>query len=70
MLQHRFSSLFGNPPMPLQPSLPALVAIPMALMGCPEMWSWQRELYQWAYQKAQEVVEPSWIERDVLGVWN
>jgi hypothetical protein len=27
-------------------------------------------LHQWAFQRAQEILKPSWIERDVLGVWN
>lgn len=31
---------------------------------------WQRELYAWAYECAKAVVEPSWVERDVLGAWN
>jgi hypothetical protein len=31
---------------------------------------WQQQLYQWAYQRAAEVTRRSWIERDVLGVWN
>jgi len=27
-------------------------------------------LQQWAFQRAQAILKPSWIERDVLGVWN
>jgi len=27
-------------------------------------------LHQWAFQRAQAILKPSWIERDVLGVWN
>lgn len=30
----------------------------------------QSQLLQWAYEKAQATTKPSWLERDVLGVWN
>lgn len=32
--------------------------------------SGQAQLLQWAYEKAQKVAMPSWIDRDVLGSWN
>jgi hypothetical protein len=31
---------------------------------------WQRHIYQRAFEEAQAVVRPSWIESDPLGVWN
>lgn len=36
--------------------------------GAPERW--QQQVYQWAFEQAQAVNKPSWIERDLLGVWN
>ena len=35
-----------------------------------EMQHWQNQLYQWAFQRAQAVVERSWVQRDVLAAWN
>ena len=35
-----------------------------------EQWSWQQWLYQQAFEKAQAVVSPSLLERDLLGYWN
>jgi hypothetical protein len=35
-----------------------------------EQWAWQCALYQWAFNEAQAVVQPSILERDLLGVWN
>jgi len=47
----------------------AFVAVPM--MGTNgEMFSWQQALYRQAFEEAQRVARPSWLERDVLGVWN
>jgi len=36
----------------------------------PEEFAWQRALYEWALAEAQAVVQPSLLERDLLGVWN
>jgi hypothetical protein len=33
-------------------------------------WLYQQALYQWAFAQAQQVVRPSIVERDLLGVWN
>lgn len=35
-----------------------------------EQWLWQQFLYQRALEIAQAVVQPSLLERDLLGVWN
>jgi hypothetical protein len=32
--------------------------------------AWQLALYEWAFAEAQAVVQPSLLERDLLGVWN
>jgi hypothetical protein len=52
--------------------LQGFMAIPLVLLQQQnaQMWNWQNQLYQWAFERAQAVVEPSWIERDVLAVWN
>jgi hypothetical protein len=49
-----------------------MVVPPMALV---QGWAgnadaWQHQLYEWAYQRARENTQLSWIERDPLGVWN
>ncbi len=36
----------------------------------PEQWAVQQWLYERAFAIAQEVVRPSLLERDLLGVWN
>jgi hypothetical protein len=36
----------------------------------PEQWPVQQWLYERAFAIAQEVVRPSLLERDLLGVWN
>jgi hypothetical protein len=57
----------------MQPQmLSGFMAAPLAVFQQPgmQMCCWQCQLYQWAFQRAQAVVAPSWIERDVLAVWN
>jgi hypothetical protein len=39
-------------------------------VSSPELLAWQRELYAKAFAEAQAVVQPSIVERDLLGVWN
>lgn len=56
-----------------QPQLMSgFVAIPLVLLQSQSinMLVWQCQLYQWAYAQAQAVLAPSWLERDVLAVWN
>jgi hypothetical protein len=36
----------------------------------PDFAQWQQALYQWAYEQAREMLRPSLVERDWLGVWN
>ena len=52
--------------------LSGFVAAPFCLLQqpTPQMWQWQCQLYQWAFQRAQAVVAQSWIQRDVLATWN
>jgi hypothetical protein len=33
-------------------------------------WGWQEPLYRWALAEARAVASPSWLERDLLAVWN
>jgi hypothetical protein len=33
-------------------------------------WAWQQPLYHWALTEARAVASPSWLERDLLAVWN
>lgn len=35
-----------------------------------DQWYWQQFVYQQAYERAQAIVRPSLLERDLLGVWN
>ena len=73
MSQHRFSNWVASQSSALNPS-PAcgFMAAPLALLQQPtaQMQNWQNQLYQWAFQRAQAVLEPSWLERDVLAAWN
>jgi hypothetical protein len=64
MPQHRFTEYFQANRFVPSP----FVMAPVQVISTMEPW--QRDLYQWAYEKAQAVVEPSWVELDVLGVWN
>ncbi len=48
--------------------LSGFVMAPVAMV--PRMDLWQCDLYLWAYEQAQAVVEMSWIERDIMGTWN
>jgi hypothetical protein len=43
---------------------------PFVMVQLAAVEAWQRELYRAAYEQAQAVVRPSWLECDVLGVWN
>jgi hypothetical protein len=54
------------------PAEGAFVIIPVANLpaGRPDQVAWQRALYEWAFAEAQAVVQPSLLERDLLGVWN
>jgi hypothetical protein len=75
MTNHRFTSSLSEPAEQSggQPRLfSGFMAAPSALMQQPttEIFHWQCQLYHWAFQRAQDVVERSWIERDVLAVWN
>jgi hypothetical protein len=53
-----------------QPSANGFMMCPLPLNPSSADRSWQQQVYQMAFEQAQAVVRPSWIERDVLGVWN
>ncbi len=56
-------------PPPALPAADAFVMLPTA--GLPaDMLECQRALYEWAFAQAQAVVQPSIVERDLLGIWN
>ena len=44
--------------------------IPIAVLPAVANPSSFFELHQWAFRRAQEILKPSWMDRDVLGVWN
>jgi hypothetical protein len=73
MYRKRFSIMPPSPPQPNPtPSVGAFVLCPIVWFPVPSpvFWHWQQGLYQWALQEAQAVVQPSLLERDLLGVWN
>lgn len=59
---------------PGQPALPndAFVICPSGFFVpvTPELALWQQAIYQLAFNQAQELLRPSLMERDWLGVWN
>jgi hypothetical protein len=76
MHSHRFSDHFGQQRIAAPQAQPfnpaAFCAWPLGLpAGAPaQAGCWQQRLYQLAFEEAQAVVRPSWLERDLLGVWN
>jgi hypothetical protein len=64
-----------SPPSQHQPEAPsgdAFVIYPPGffLPVSPEIAAWQQAVYQWAFEQAQQLLKPSIVERDWLGVWN
>jgi hypothetical protein len=59
-------------PAPVTPSPEAFMLVPLSSLPplAPDEAARQRALYQWAFDEAQAVVQPSLLERDLLGVWN
>jgi hypothetical protein len=53
-------------------ALSGFMALPRAFLQQQsiETRAWQCQLYQWAWQRAQAVIAPSWLEKDVLAAWN
>jgi len=75
-----FHRRFSIPPEPVaeprprttNPQAYAFVAFPLAacqglMPEPPQAVQW---IYRQAFEQAQAVLRPSWIERDPLGVWN
>jgi hypothetical protein len=58
-----------QPPVP-PPGPGAFLACPLGPGQTAEQRLWQAALYQLAFERAQAVVRPSLLERDLLGVWN
>jgi len=69
MTRNRFRLPAPPPPTP-EPG--AFVLTPFACLpgSTPEVAAQQQALYRWAFEQAQAVVQPSILERDLLGVWN
>jgi hypothetical protein len=66
MSRHRYC--LPAPP-PAAPAVDAFVMLPLAALPVAPQ-AWQFGLYEWAFAQAQAVVQPSIVERDLLGVWN
>ena len=66
MMRSRLTLPASPPPAPAPGSF---VMMPAANLPA-EQWAWQSALYEWAFAAAQAVVQPSIVERDLLGVWN
>ena len=66
MFRNRFRQTMTPPPNV------AFVLVPLASLPplTPAQWIYQQALYQWAFAQAQQVMRPSILERDLLGVWN
>lgn len=69
MLTNRFRLPAPPPP---APAADAFVCFPTAALPrrSPEQAAAQQSLYEWALAEAQAVVQPSILERDLIGVWN
>jgi hypothetical protein len=69
MSRHRFC--LPAPP-PAAPAAEAFVMFPVAILpaASADHRAWQQALYEWALAEARAVVQPSLLERDLLGVWN
>ena len=48
------------------------MACPAAVkqLMCPQQLALSNQLYQVAFEQAQQVIQPSILERDLLAVWN
>jgi hypothetical protein len=66
MFRHRFRHTMTSPPPP------AFVVVPLGWLPpvAPAQWAYVQALYQLAFAQAEQVVRPSIVERDLLGVWN
>jgi len=77
MFHNRIYQSPADPPTPAPDPDAASLANAFVLWtpGCffpiaPEFSQWQQALYELAYNQARELLRPSLIERDWLGVWN
>ncbi len=66
MSVRRFTDLWDHPVETNHPAPAAFVFCPLVL----SLGAWQQNIYEQALAQARAVVQPSWLERDVLGHWN
>ena len=67
------SRRFGLPKPPAAtPNTDAFVMLPLTGLpaSTPDQAAYQKALYEKAFAEAQAVVQPSLLDRDLLGVWN
>ena len=59
-------------PRPVAPNQDAFVMVPLSGLpaSTPDQQECQKALYERAFAEAQAVVQPSLLDRDLLGVWN
>ena len=59
-------------PRAVAPNQDAFVMVPLSDIpaSTPEQQACQKALYERAFAEAQAVVQPSLLDRDLLGVWN
>ncbi len=73
MFQNRLEEIFASAPVATMTEPVAsngFMMVPSALCPACANPSSSWNLHQWAFQRAKAILKPSWIERDVLGVWN
>ena len=74
MPRDRFSHSLGPKPVAATPFPPpasgAFLAIPTSVQAACCNNPFTEQLYQWAFERAQAQLAPSWSDRDVLASWN
>lgn len=75
MFPNRFNHPSAGSPTPACADAPPSSAFVLWTPGCffpvsADFSQWQQALYELAYHQARELLRPSLMERDWLGVWN
>jgi len=70
MFSHRFRKAMQPETTPPAPAAFVLVPCWNLPAASAAHWTYQQALYEWAAQQARDVMRPSIVERDLLGVWN